>query len=340
MPNRVFYAVQAIGVAADGSTSYTPIHGLQSANINTSFNLEQVFEIGQISIYENIENLPQVEVALEKAIDGYPLIYHLCTRGATGSTLAERAVPKVALAFSLFSDANSSASGTPTSEVNMSGMFVSNVSYNMPVDGSCIESVSLVGNNKIWKTSSFTFSGSLFNNADEPLALTSGIGGVQRRENVVFGGASDTILPYGTNGIPGISTSGTNNKTAGVFGAHVTGLRSSVNLNRTDILELGRRNPFYKYVNFPVEVTTEIDVHTLQGDNISATEDGYAGSGNNLTNQRIVIKLEDGTKIDLGTRNKLQGVTYGGADTGGGNATVTYTYSNYNDFTVTHPQSP
>lgn len=339
MANRIFYAVQAVGVATDGSTSYTPIHGLQSASINTSFNLEQVFEIGQISIYENIENLPEIEVSLEKVIDGYIPIYCLCTRGTIGNTLTERAIPKCTLAFSLFSDANNSASGTPTAEVNMSGMFVSQVSYTCPVEGSCTESVSLVGNNKIWKTAAFTFSGSIFNNADEPLALTSGLGGVQRRENVVFGGANDTLLPYGTNGIPGISTSGTNNKTNDVYGAHVTQLSASVGLNRTDILELGRRNPFFKYVNFPVEVTSEIQVHTLQGDNVSATETGYAGSGNNLVNQRIVIKLEEGLKIDLGTRNKLQSVTYGGADVGGGNASVTYSYRNFNDFTVSHPQA-
>ena len=38
----------------------------------------------------------------------------------------------------------------------------------------------------------------------------------------------------------------------------------------------------------------------------------------------------------LGNKNKLSSVTYGGGDAGGGNATVTYSYSTFNDFTVVH----
>ena len=56
MPNnRVFYAVQAVGIAPFGSTTYATVHGLQSVGITTTFNLEQVFELGQLAIYENIE---------------------------------------------------------------------------------------------------------------------------------------------------------------------------------------------------------------------------------------------------------------------------------------------
>ena len=79
---RVFWAIFAAGLAGDGETTFTEIHGLQSVGINTSFNLEQVFEIGQIAIYENVEDLPEIEVTLEKVLDGYPLIYHLATPNA------------------------------------------------------------------------------------------------------------------------------------------------------------------------------------------------------------------------------------------------------------------
>jgi hypothetical protein len=44
--------------------------------------------------------------------------------------------------------------------------------------------------------------------------------------------------------------------------------------------------------------------------------------------------------IDLGTKNKLQSVSYGGGDTGGGNVTNTFNYSNFNDFSVTHSGDP
>lgn len=337
MANRTFYAVQQVGVAQDGSTTYTPIHGLQRVSLSTNFNLEDVFEIGQISIYEQIENLPAIEAQLEKVIDGYPLIYHLCTRGSTGTTLAERSVPKCSIALSIFSDAQNAASGTPLAEVNCSGMFVSNLSYTIPTEGNSTESVTLVGNNKLWKTSSFTFTGQ-FNDTDTPQALASGLGGVQRRENVVFAGTGSnyTRLPGGTNGIPGISSSGTNDQTAGQFGCHVSKITVNCSLNRTDMLELGRRNPYNKYVNFPVDVTTDIEIIATQGDNISATETGVAGSGNNLTEQTIIVYLEDTTKFNMGTKNKLQSVSYGGADTGGGNAAVTYSYLTKNNLSISN----
>ena len=38
----------------------------------------------------------------------------------------------------------------------------------------------------------------------------------------------------------------------------------------------------------------------------------------------------------MGQKNKLSSVSYGGGDAGGGNATVTYSYTNFNDFTVMH----
>ena len=39
--------------------------------------------------------------------------------------------------------------------------------------------------------------------------------------------------------------------------------------------------------------------------------------------------------IDLGKKNKLSSVNYSGGDTGGGNATVAYSFSTYNTFILT-----
>ena len=53
--NRIFYACQQVGLKPDGSTdAFSVVHGVQSVGITTNFNLSQVFELGQISIYENI----------------------------------------------------------------------------------------------------------------------------------------------------------------------------------------------------------------------------------------------------------------------------------------------
>ena len=55
-----------------------------------------------------------------------------------------------------------------------------------------------------------------------------------------------------------------------------------------------------------------------------------SGNAGNLQDREIIIKDTAGTVIDLGTKNKLTNVSYTGGDTGGGNATITYSYSNFN----------
>ena len=82
--NRIFYACQAVALKpmAGLNAQYKVAHGVQSVGITTNFNLEQAFELGQIQIYENIEGLPDVEVTMEKLLDGYPLLYHLASQKA------------------------------------------------------------------------------------------------------------------------------------------------------------------------------------------------------------------------------------------------------------------
>jgi len=336
--NRIYWAVQAVGFAPIGTSTFTEVHGLQSVGITTTFNLEQVFEIGQIAIYENIEDLPDVEVTLEKVLDGYPLMYHLATRGYATGSLAGRSNAKTQVALSIFGDVQDSASGTPVAQCTMSGLYCNSISYSMPVDGSFTESVTLVGNNKVWANTGFTFTGTIFDNTDTPLSAASGTGGVQRRENFDL---VTSRLPGGAGGVAGISSSGTlDTDNEGVPFCKLQNVSVSVDLGRDALNTLGKRNPYFRFVNFPVEVNCEIEAISLSGDWISATEDGVAGDGNNLFAQSIIVAVEEGTNINLGSQCKLANVSMGGADAGGGNKTNSYTYTTFNDFTVSHPLDP
>lgn len=367
--NRIFWAIQQIGFAAIGTASFTEGHGVQSVGITTSFNLEQVFELGQIDIYENIEDIPDVEVTLEKVLDGYPLLYHLATENAVGSSLSGRSNEKTIVALSIFNDTDDGASGvTPEAQVDMSGMFTSSMTYTFPVDGPATESLTLVGNNKLWGGT--TFGGQFYQagttDIDSPLSLTAS-GGVNRREDMLFAEGlpsnptdangqldaafqnpafapstnallTSTILP---RQMDGISASGTNNQDSeGNFSAHLQSITISTDLGREALNELGRKGPYFRFVSFPTEVTCAIETITTLGDQISATEVGMLGNGNNLQDETIKIAMREGTFIDLGPDNKLSSITYGGADAGGGNATVTYNYSTFNKLTVLHPQDP
>ena len=332
---RIYYAVQSIGFAKMGTTTYTMAKGVQSVGINTRFNLENIFEIGQIEVYELVENIPDIEVTAEKVLDGYPPLYLLATNGSTTATLSGRANTRTIMGLSIYSDSQDSASGTPLSQCQMSGLYVSAVNYTLPTQGNCTESITLVGNNKVWNQA---FTAGAFANTDSPLAIT-GSGGVNRREDVLFGEQAGVVSKLPQD-IPGISSSGYNpwSTTLQEFGASISSCRVSCNLGREQLFELGRRGPFYRYVSFPVEVKCDFEVNTRSGDFTTALEN----ASSNVTDRTIYLALREGLKLDLGSKNKLASVTYGGANAGtqGGNATVTYSYTNYNSLKVTHPQDP
>ncbi len=336
MPNyRVYYPVHYVALGGEGNPSgATPIHGLQSVNTTTTFSLEQVFELGQLDIYENVENVPNVEMTLEKVLDGYPLIYHLATPGASSPSIVGRAARKCDAILSIFSDAQDNSSGTPLVQAYTSGMFVNSLNYTLPVQGQARESVTLVGNDKLWKTAGFYFGGQFTTGTDVPLAAT----GVQKRQNVKMG-AAGSVFPSQIPGMTVANGSGTNIESAGTFGTHVQDVTISTSLGREDLFELGRRKPYYRYANFPVAVDCTINVNpggSQPGDMITANSD----LTNNLVSETIIIKLDDGTIFNLGQRNKLQSVTYSGGETGGGVATVAYAYQNFNRLQITHPQDP
>jgi hypothetical protein len=223
-------------------------------------------------------------------------------------------------------------------------MYVSSLSYTFPVDGNFTEDVTLVGNNKVW--ASTTVDGGFDGNDDAPAAME----GVNRRQHLQM---ATSRFP---TQIPGITASGVNELIGGGsgHGVHFQNVSVSCDLGREAIQELGSFAPYHRYVTFPVEVTSEFEIIAVSGDMINATESGYyvgtqdsyavatsasTGCDNprfNLLDQTIYLETCEGTKIHLGKKNKLTSVNYTGGDTGGGNVTVTYSYSNYNDLVVAH----
>lgn len=349
--NRIFYACQAVAIApCYTGTGMTAVHGVQSVGVNTNFNLEQAFELGQIQIYENIEGLPEIEVTLEKVLDGYPLIYHLASPTATSTSLVNRAKERCCVALGIYSDGLDAASGTAPVEIYMSGMYFSNLSYRLVSDGNCTESVTLVGNNKVWNTPATKLTSSVVSaltnagqGTDEPYALTNASGGIQRRENVLI---SQSILPQSMYGVAQNANVGNAVDGNGHPLVHIQDCTISTDLSRDNILELGRKAPYYRAPKYPVEVTCEFNVTAVSGDFVTAYEEGkpaYVGTvneGNNTVQETIKIKLQDGTEFDLGNKNRLASVSYGGGDAGGGNVTMKYSYTTYNQLTVKHPQDP
>lgn len=376
MPNkRIYYAIQQVSMGPAGSE--VELHGLQSVGITSNFNLEQVFELGQLALYENSETIPEVEVTLQKVLDGYPLLYTQatelgCSEGggddtATGPGLTGRQNAKTDVYLTIFPDTALSAGfggGSPlagsTSELVCSGMYVNSVSYTFPVEGTFTEDVTLVGNNKSWRSASV--SGKFTSNSDAPLAST----GVGRRQDLrmdlsIFPddipGMTSQVYTGGACGVPracGVYLSGGKNvrqsvseaqEFAAAHAVHFQNITVSCDFGgREPIFELGSLKPYYRYVQFPVEVTCEFEIVAVTGDGVRVDDNlggtgEYCPVGEALNNQKIAITTCEGTSIDLGHKNKLSSVNYTGGDTGGGNVTVTYSYSNFNDFSVVHSES-
>jgi len=314
--NRVYYAVQGVRLRGPSGTNVTPVNtgwdrvrGLQTVGINTNFNLEPIYQMGQLELYDNFEEVPEVEVTLNKVVDGWPLIYAM---GMGTGALVDISNNRCGVQFGVFSDTASSTTGTPQVLLQIEPAYVSSATYTLNTDGNFTEDVTIVANDKEWVTP-----------ADwggyDTAWTTSPIGyGIARRQQY---SRSASVLPTGAGG--GIPSD-----------AHVNSITITANLGREQIRELGQRTPYTRYVNFPVEITCEIAITAGSGDMVGVNNSNVACSNPKaLQNQTIKIALCDGTYWNLGTKNKLTTVNYQGGDTGGGNSTITYSYQTYNDFT-------
>lgn len=365
MPNRrIIYASEQVVLGADGEAGVLdPIYGCQSIGMSANIPLTSTFELGQLAIYQQIESIPDITADLSKVLDGRPLMWHMATKNATSPTLRGRSDAKCILALGIFSDTADSADGTPLQEVQMSGMFTSSLAYSFDVNSEYFtETLSLVGNDRRWVNdpkyadapTTNKVDGAFAGNNDSP----DGTGGVNQRQHLIFeynpsygldvnGMVADpdtTILPPE---VYGISDSGTNNKVSDVFGAHIQSINISTQLGRDQVLELGRLAPYYRPATFPTEVTCEVTAISTEGDLVSTVEDGIYASGvtqcqrgTNLKDRTIRVATCEGTRIYLGTKNRLTSVNYSGGDTGGGNVTITYSFTTQNELTVIHVNDP
>ena len=388
---RVIYATQGVAVGDIGATSVIDsypgltaasgitgtgkvmiAHGLQSASVSSNFSLEAIFELGQLALYENYEEIPEIEVSFEKVLDGYSLMYHLGTVNSTNPTLTgrsqARADVRILIGYETETSIQAGGTNSGVAELYCSGMYMNSVSYNLSTDGNFTESTSLVGNNKLWLSGSDT--GGLLANTSGTIAnafgtdvfgndTPQGVGNsVLRRQNLVVGStgkthggtAFRTVVPSfiegattGATGIVGVGGTGLSTNCSYIpdgGGVYLNSVSVSCDFGRESINQLGKRAPYYRYVSFPVEVTA------TGGDNIDSYEEGQPvgtatiAQGKNLSNHSIQFVLDDSTVIGLGNKNKVTSVSYGGGDATGGNAAVTYSMTNNNDLVVLHSGDP
>ena len=412
---RVFYAIQQLAiknnlgsatneVAPWNSKSFPPgvmssgveqvwkkwevPRGVQSVGMNTTYNMEQMFELGQVEIYENSERQPEFEMTVNRVLDGTKPLWFMVVEpsGSNNNLVGKTASYRCDALLNIYADSQYRATGNPVSACLGSGMYISNYTITLPVDGACTEEITLVGNDKIWAS----FDSTILNQGESvltppitgegyweaPEGIASGVfgwtniggaqesaggsssngilvvgSGIQKRENVDL---RRSILP---DDIPGVSAFASSGLYAGFINGqlyyytgdtdqtvgdcncdslaeHIQTITITCALNREDLFEEGSKRPYFKATTFPIEVTCSIEVITADGDLVDARS--LDSEENTIANNTIIIRTTDGMQIDLGDSNRLTSISYGGADATGGNATVTYSYTSYNTFNVTH----
>ena len=322
---RIFYATQGIKltpVTESGTVDSTTLIpcGVQSVGLNTNFNLEKIFQLGQLEQYDSIENNPEVEVSINKVFDGTKPLFLMTMGGVSNcnyQTLIGGANNRVNLQLNIYDDTGYGSSGVPESYVVCTGLYASNFSYTFPTEGNITEEVTLVGNNKSWAVPS--------GGSPDDNVFTSGLKApaTARRWKFDF---DSSVFPTGAGGMKD---------------AVLSNVTVSLDLGREAVYSLGEFEPYLRYVNFPVEITTEITSIGTIGDFLSISETQYSCTGtSSIANKPIKLVIcgsgsGDGLVIDLGTRNKLQSVNYTGGDTGGGNVEISYSFTTDNTFSMT-----
>lgn len=304
---RTFYACQAVALTPQTPTNdpnvFTKgtqvfVHGVQSIGFNSTFNVENIFELGQKEIYDSKLTSAESEVTIEKVLDGYKTCWGIISNGATD--LTEAAKQRVDLDFAIYADTANAGVGAKQLSIQCTGMYVNNVTYTFPIDGNLTESITLIGNHKAWGAGNITVPSEVTTGDDKGQNSDH----IYKRTNVSYTGPGST---------------------------KAQNITLSVNLNREPVYEFGKFAPYARFATYPVEATAEVEqlITTENGqDSFTENTDTVIDAG--------AISVTVGTlTIDLGDKAFYSGTSQSGGDASGGNATLTRSFTTYNTFTVT-----
>ena len=294
--NRIFYACQAVGFGTSSALT-----GVQSVGCNSTFGLEQVFQLGQIEIYENIEGTPEVELTIEKVFDGATNLYG--AYAGTGKTITEVATLRNTVTLAIVTDDESVHEGSAgTTGVQCTGVYLSNYSANFSVDGTSTDTITVVGNHQSWGAKTMAIS--------KNEAAT-----VAKRQNL-------SLTVGGVAGPVGVTSK-------------VQSASASIDFGREDLLQFCSKTPYFRAASFPVECSAEVTYNAVSS-NLSSSLDFADPQTTDVQSGDSSVTIgyaAGGGTGQVGISGRCTGMNYSGGDASGGNATITYSYTGYNNFT-------
>ena len=372
MAKRVFYGSTHLAVRRTTYTaagvkeavgSFVAPRGIQSVGFNTSVAFEPIFQMGQTELYGRTESQsPEVEATISKAFDGTQPLY---TTIMGGNTAVNNKQPTslvlnhCELDMGIYSENVPFASGTPESAIYCSGMYLTNVSMTFPIDGMATEEITLIGDTKRHLDASHLNVGS-FESIPNPgsgsapapyqrwsmdvdgSSLPSGVKNYAVQSvSVSMGMGREALQEIGTRGkycrYPTYPFEVTTDFEV-IVGGEMTSRGTEP--DGSTIADINIEG--YDFVNeIGLDCFSDAKYDITKGvkpsyDNIT---DGYIDVG--FRDQEIKLKFcgsgtSDSLTIDLGKKCRATSQNYSGGDTGGDNATMSYSFQSYNEFKLTH----
>jgi len=385
MASRTYYASQALGIytggflpsgvawdgavynAGHGNYSKVTLNGVQSVGFSSSVEFEQIFELGHLQIFENIEGSPTCEMTIERALPvnsnsmfemfGTPAgdfknySVNLGNFASDKGMTARLSVQSDGDVMTNTSTNNSTSNFLYGFQING---FTSNYSISAQTDGAVTESLGIAGVDLIVMPSGSSTKDQMVKRG------TADAVGVFRRQDLdinkqyLAGGALVAPVHY--------------------YG-RVQSASISVDVGREDLLEMGRKGPYIRYASFPVEVTMDVEYNvdtgkdSIKGGNFQdglSTENGHGyqkmspinSDSNCAISSESVISINGSRRIGTSSAPltcnatgaeeggvlyamfaavsgaKMQSQSWSGGDTGGGVVTISESYTSFNALRV------
>lgn len=313
---RIFYATQAVLLGGAGATlgSSHVVKGVQSLGVNTTIGHKKIADLGKPSPISILEDKPLLDISLERILSSASDIIF---PSAGGNLLADAThateYDMLLLVGEEARDQIDTSGAVTQAELKLSYLQIASVSYTISVDGPITEAISFSGHNKEWVTTrTFSSTGEL---------------GYTHAANVGRRGDYNT----GSSVIP-----------SEVKGA-IQNITISFDLSRRQVVDLGKRQGAstasevnrYKLLDIPIQISTEITTVIAEKD-FSSDITAQSFSNTPASEQIKAVITLGGVDVtfDMGSENYLDSVNRSGGDAGGGNSEASYSYTNWNTFSI------